>query len=356
MFKIFSLIVLLAGAVQAQDRLVEVHNPRGENLRTETRSDAFVSRISTSNSTTTPLLAGTTFTGNADDLLGFMNVSVFIHTDQDSESRGVILEFSPDAVNWDFSDQYNHTLVDPLRYLTVGSSLRYFRLRYVNGPVDQGEFRVQTILHQNAPKPSSHRVGDSISADNDAEIGLSVLTGLDDGSGRYVSVRTEDGKLLTKSETTAGNTTIEGKRFVSSTGQRTKVGASESAEVLVVNFSTNTINLVLDRQFFTSIDQGVNLLFRFYHDPIFTSSGTVVDTQNALLGDPTINTGEVFFQPTTTSFGTVVNTYQSRDTMIIDETSGRIVIPPGQPVLITVESSGNNKKWSYSIAWTEEAI
>lgn len=132
--------------------------------------------VSTLNSTSTPLGANGTFTGAWEDVLGYTNIAITLNSDQNSATNGLIIEASTDGINVDDSDVFTVPLNNG-NQLTFGVVARYFRLRYINGPVAQASFRLATIFHIAAPKPSSHRIDDPINGQNDAELSKSVITG-----------------------------------------------------------------------------------------------------------------------------------------------------------------------------------
>lgn len=155
--------------------------------------------VSQVNSTTTPLLANASFTGNWEEVLDYADVSVTVNSDQPSSSLGVRVEWSTNGTDIDAFDDFKHDGINGDQW-SVGVKARYFRLKYTNGDTDQTHFRVQTLLHYIYSKTSSHRINDSIDDHDDAELTKSVLTGRD-SSGVYRNVSVdEEGKLVTSSQ------------------------------------------------------------------------------------------------------------------------------------------------------------
>lgn len=141
--------------------------------RSITSIDGF---ISPTNSTMTPILANATFTGTSIDTKDYGMVQVATYSDVASASSGLILEFSRDQTNWFWNDIYSIAAMSGKPY-SVQTQARWFRVRYINGTTDQGVFHLETTLKPVYVKPSSHRVGDSIIDDDDAELVKSVITG-----------------------------------------------------------------------------------------------------------------------------------------------------------------------------------
>lgn len=128
------------------------------------------------NSSTTPLLANATYTGQWEDVLGFANIGVTVIADVASATNGLRLEYSTNGVDIDDFDEYTVSANNGSTN-TIGVTYRYFRVRYTNGTSNQSFIRLSTIYLITAQKPSSHRIDDSINGQNDAELSKAVLTG-----------------------------------------------------------------------------------------------------------------------------------------------------------------------------------
>lgn len=134
--------------------------------------------ISTINSTNTPLLANAEFTGDYEECLGYSNLNIILSSDVASAIDGIKIEWSTDGVNVDATDEYT-TSTPTSDTLSFGVVSRYFRIRYINGAVDQSFFRLQALLHITRPKPSTHRIESPITGENDSELVKAVNTGKD---------------------------------------------------------------------------------------------------------------------------------------------------------------------------------
>lgn len=153
-------------------------------------------RISAVNSSSTPLGADGVFTGTSEDVSGFPTVTVSIYADVGSAIDGLSVQFSADGTNWDHKDAFTIPAATG-KVFTVSRVARYFRMVYTNGSTAQSAFRLQVILNESNPKPSSHRLGESINGEDDAELVKAVVTGEDPqntGVFRNVGVNT-DGSL-----------------------------------------------------------------------------------------------------------------------------------------------------------------
>ena len=131
--------------------------------------------VSKDNSSTTLLKAGETFTGDAIEVLNYGIVFVNVYSDVDSATDGLRIEGSIDCVAWRHSDVFSIS-GGSAKNFSINPYIKYMRVKYTNGASDQTVFELQTILKANS-KPSSHRIQDSISTDDDAELVKAVLTG-----------------------------------------------------------------------------------------------------------------------------------------------------------------------------------
>ena len=167
-----------AATVDSDQNLhVESHGNKPDGSKASIR----VTGIVAANSTNTPLLADETFTGEWYDAEEYSNLTVVVISDRDSAIDGFRLEYSSDSINIDDVDQFSIKAINggtgENRQFSFPIPTRYFRVVYINGAIDQTIFRLQTKVHSYRPKSSSHRIADSISDQNDAEVVKAVLTG-----------------------------------------------------------------------------------------------------------------------------------------------------------------------------------
>jgi hypothetical protein len=158
-------------------------------------------KVDDSNSSTTPLSGGAAFTGTATEILDYGIVFVSVYADVASATNGLSIEQSSDGTNWDHKDVYTVPAGGTKNY-SINPHSRYMRVVYTNGAGAQAAFRLYTVLKGNS-KPSSHRIQDGISDDDDAELAKAVLTGKDP-SGDFVNVGTTVDGFLAISDNSDG--------------------------------------------------------------------------------------------------------------------------------------------------------
>lgn len=156
--------------------------------------------VDSNNSTSTPLAGGGSFTGTATDISKYGIVFINVYADVASATDGLVIEQSSDGTNWDHDDSYTIPAGTGKNF-SINPYAQYMRIRYTNGAGAQSAFRLQTILKGNA-KPSSHRIQDAISDDDDAELIKAVLTGKNNGT--FVNVLTTADGNLTISDNSDG--------------------------------------------------------------------------------------------------------------------------------------------------------
>ena len=149
------------------------------NPATEDKQDTIIARatsvISSNNSSITPLLASNIFTWTSDDVSQYNMIIISVKSDVGSAIDWLSIQFSTDNINFDHIDTY--TIPWWIwKTFTTQPVAKYFRIVYTNWAVNQTYFRLQVQLKSWNTKPSSHRIQDNISSDDDAELTKSVLT------------------------------------------------------------------------------------------------------------------------------------------------------------------------------------
>jgi len=109
---------------------------------------ATIDKISTDNSSTTPLSSSATYTGTWEDCSSYSSIIVSVKTD----ANGMFyIDFSPDGTNADstLTKYYNTTDIEPPHRYTV--TRKYYRVRFTNDSAGaQTYFRLQTSLKKGA--------------------------------------------------------------------------------------------------------------------------------------------------------------------------------------------------------------
>jgi hypothetical protein len=116
--------------------------------------------------------------GAGDEILEYGTVTVCVFSDQNSATDGLIFEASLDGTNWQTIESYTYEASQGLDSFSMAPSGRYFRVRFVNGAVTSTFTRVQTLYRQGYTKSSSHRIGDVITKEKDAELVKAVLAAM----------------------------------------------------------------------------------------------------------------------------------------------------------------------------------
>jgi len=133
--------------------------------------------VSTDNSTSVVLGADATYTGTYEDVTNFGVIIVTVNASHASATDGLCIDFSSDGTNVDGTDVFTIP-ASTGKTFSFQTQTKFYRIRYINGSTLQTHFRLQVTLKPYYVKPSSHRIGDSIVAEDDAELVKAVLTGL----------------------------------------------------------------------------------------------------------------------------------------------------------------------------------
>lgn len=159
------------------------------------------------NSSTTPLGANATFTGDWQDTHGFAEVMVSVNSNVGSATDGVVIEWSSDGITKHEDDVYTK-LTNTGKTWSFPANRRYVRIKYTNGSVAQSSFNLETTLKVHASKGSSHRLKDSLVEDDDAIVTKSQIVGITTaGGGSLVNVKANPSGALTVESTIANTVT-----------------------------------------------------------------------------------------------------------------------------------------------------
>lgn len=146
-------------------------------LRAISSIDGFISET---NSSETNLLANGVFTGGEVDTKDYGMMMITVFSDVASAINGLEVQFRSTLSGvWRTSDNFSIS-TNSEKTFSLQPVRRYMRVIYTNGATNQTVFDLQTILKPVYVKPSSHRIADNISGQDDAELVKSCITGLRD--------------------------------------------------------------------------------------------------------------------------------------------------------------------------------
>jgi hypothetical protein len=181
------------------------------------------SHISTANSTSTALGSNAVFTGTWEEATNYGIIIVSVYASHASATNGFVAQYSSDGTNVDNTDTFTIPAANGKLY-SFACAAKYFRIVYTNGGTLQTSFRLQTIFKTAYAKPSSHRVGDSVSLEDDAELQKSVIAGeTTAGGGAFVNVKVNPSGALQVAgtiDTVTSLTQMNGQAIAMGTGVR----------------------------------------------------------------------------------------------------------------------------------------
>ena len=136
-------------------------------------------RVDDENSSSTLLTADSIFTGTGVSTLDYSLIFVTVFSNVASATDGLCVQISSDDVTWRDGDCFTIP-ANTEKTFSFQTNKQYYRVRYTNGGTNQTTFDLQTILKKTNSKPSSHRIIDAISPQDDATLTKAVLTALND--------------------------------------------------------------------------------------------------------------------------------------------------------------------------------
>ena len=215
-------------------------------------------KVDTGNSSATPINANISFVGTSIETLPYAVIVVSVFADVASATDGLKIEQSTDNSNWDHCDEYTIP-ANTGKTFSFQPQAMYLRITYINGGINQGDFRLQTTLKKTYVKPSSHRIQDSIIDEDDAELVKSVITGKNP-SGTFVNFQaTTAGNFKTSIEelentvSVNSNTQLRTTRFDSSGNETPSMDVVGRAGFQKITDGTDTLDIV------QNVDDDTNL-------------------------------------------------------------------------------------------------
>lgn len=176
------------------------------------------------NSSAANIGIGGTFVGEGIDVSQYGTISVAIQASHSSATGGLVFQGSFDNSTWFTMEAYTYT-ASGLKIYSMAPAGKYFRVNYTNGGSATTAFNLLTTVTNAYTKPSSQRVGDTITAENDAELVKSVLAAqkpngdfvdIDCTAGGNLKVSVEEYKEATARLTSTATITIGSSTTISS--------------------------------------------------------------------------------------------------------------------------------------------
>ena len=236
--------------------------------------------ISTVNSTSTPLAGNAIFTGTGEDVKDYGVISIAIYSSHVSATNGLEFQFSPDNTNWYTTDNYSYSSTAIVKNYSLAPVARYFRVKYTNGATLQTSFFIETSYRQTYVKPSSHRVLDSISLQDDSEVVSAVLMARNNTDVITDVHVTNGGNLKVSIEETNGATDFATQTTLSAINNKLNSQVVSSSTVTTVNASASDTTLLAsnaNRKGFIIFNNSTAILY------ILLASGTSSSTNFSIL-------------------------------------------------------------------------
>lgn len=206
--------------------------------------------VDTSNSTTTPLTGGASFTGTWVVNKDYASLQLGVKADQNSATDGLEMQFSNDGSTVHHVHYYSYlTASGGIGYL-FQPEFKYYRVKYTNGASAQTSFTLSLTARSVPLFPSQYRVSQTITSETQAIMTKSVITGeTTAGGGGFVNVKVNPSGALTVDATlSALDAALDGQKTMASSlpvviaSDQTAVPASQSGTWNITNIS-GTISL-----------------------------------------------------------------------------------------------------------------
>lgn len=188
--------------------------------------------VSTNNSSTATLNSGVAFTGTSDNVQDYASIEVNVFADQASASDGLSIQQSSNGTNWDITDTYTVPASTGKTY-SLAPAARFLRIVYTNGGTNQGAFRLQVVYHYTVTRSSTHRLADTITLQNDAELVIAQMRATN-STNSVALICDASGNLGTNIASINSVTPLMGAGNTGTGSQRVTI-ASDQASVAIIN-------------------------------------------------------------------------------------------------------------------------
>lgn len=192
--------------------------------------------ISTDNALYDTLQPDEVYTGTWENIVNFGIISLTVTATADSIIDGLCVCFSMDGIATDSTDSFSIEAGDQKTF-SFQAATQYYRIIYTNGGV-ASDIRMQVKLSPYYIKPSSHRIEDEISGQDDAELMKSVLTAKSDLTNLFENISSYRNTLNVNPAYV--HRKIVNETFHQNTGTITNIAVSASREDIVLTVDDST--------------------------------------------------------------------------------------------------------------------
>jgi len=133
------------------------------------------------------------------------------------------------------------------------------------------------------------------------------------------------------------------------------VSGSDNPIILLVNLSTNTVNVRLKARVFGTDVTNTAFVYRTFLNPVVSSSGTALSIANVAISTSAAK-AQAFLLPTLSSNGTAIDSYatgQNAQALRVDDNES-ISVTSGKKLAITARPPSNNRTVFISVRWSEQ--
>jgi len=211
--------------IPSTDLVRRTYYKEGEPVYVRTISGDENGVISSANSTIALLGIGETFTGEYENVLPYGVVYVRVKSDQDSATDGLVIESGhteDGGLTFHLIQDDKFSIFANIPKTFSINPGEYLRVKYTNGGVQQTDFHINCIYKVGYALPSSHRINDSIVAEDDAQLIKAVLSG-ENPAGNFVNFKA----------TTQGNFKVSFEELESG------VSVNSNTQLKVTNFDSS---------------------------------------------------------------------------------------------------------------------
>lgn len=309
--------------------------------------------VSTANSSSTPLGAAGVFTGTFEDVLAVGHITIQVRANVASATDGLSIQWSADGVTAHDTDVFT-VPANTGKVYTFGPQARYFRIVYTNGGTLQTSFSLHVIKKTFSQKPSSHRLQDMISNDDDAELTKGIVAARKD-DGTFTNIGATNDSRLKVSAYVEENTLADLGQMFTTASAIINIGASGvEAPLLLIRNPSGSGKTIKFRNFTEGIiSTNKPTTFRFYFNPTVLTNGTSLTAVNKLNGGSTVAVALATTQPTVSANGTQIKVSVVVAGVFVVPENFSLQLPANTSLLVTSTATVNNTEVTIDVDWAE---
>jgi len=318
-------------------------------------------KVSTLNSTITPLGISGIFTGTWEDVTNYSSLTLTVFSDQNSATDGLEFDWSHDGSNVDRVEPTALIVGSTGRAFNITVRGRYFRIKYTNGIIAQSIFRLGVVYHAGGSGLITKRLATVPNDDNFGLLTQTIMAGKSNVGGQYYNINANDvfdeKSLHVVSGPIEVNKIQENYIYSFAFEFNLITAGIDNNFVLIRNPSGSNKVLYLKTIILDVLTKGGQAAIKLWADPTITVNGTAQTVMGRNIGNGAgASVILVTSGPTSTAKGIRITGFScGKDSnSMIDAVDYTLALQPNHSILVTGDPDANNRVVTATMIWIEK--